>query len=175
LLLRQDNADLRLSPKAAEIGLLAAGQRQQLERKRAQIREARERLQATGPGGVRWEKWLKRPENSVGGLPNDLTASLPPAVWEVVEIDVKYEGYLTRQAEAVERGRRDEGVPIPGWIDYAAIGGLKREAMQVLGRVQPVSLGQAARLPGVTPADVALLRVLLQRGRPCEEPPARTR
>jgi tRNA uridine 5-carboxymethylaminomethyl modification enzyme len=173
--LRQDNADLRLAPWAEQLGLLDATQRQRLAERRQATAEARGRLRLRGPDGAAWEKWLRRPENSAAELPDAIRAGIDAAVWESVGIDVKYEGYLTRQTEAVERTRGDDMVPIPSWLDYASIGGLKREAAQALARSRPVTLGQAGRLPGVTPADLALVRIVLRRGRERAEPPASTR
>jgi tRNA uridine 5-carboxymethylaminomethyl modification enzyme len=81
-----------------------------------------------------------------------------------VEVDLKYEGYIRREEERIARALRQESMSIPGWIDYIAISGLRVEATQKLSRIRPETLGQAARISGVTPADVALLAVWIARG-----------
>jgi tRNA uridine 5-carboxymethylaminomethyl modification enzyme len=81
-----------------------------------------------------------------------------------VETDLKYEGYIRREQERIAKTARQEGEPIPVWVDYAAISGLRVEATQKLARIRPETLGQAARISGVTPADIALLSVWIARG-----------
>ena len=81
-----------------------------------------------------------------------------------METDLKYEGYIRREEERIARTARQEGKPIPAWIEYAAISGLRVEATQKLSRIRPETLGQAARISGVTPADIALLSVWIARG-----------
>jgi tRNA uridine 5-carboxymethylaminomethyl modification enzyme len=90
---------------------------------------------------------------------------LPSAIWvelKSVETEVKYAGYLQQQDKAIERLKRDEGKSIPDWFDYAAISGLSREMKEKLLRLRPQTIGQASRLPGVTPAAVALLNVYIE-------------
>ena len=85
-------------------------------------------------------------------------------MWEQVETDLRYEGYIRRQEAGVERARGLEGKLIPSGIDYASINGLRTEARQKLARIAPINLGQASRISGVTPADIALLAVWMERG-----------
>ncbi len=164
LLLRQDNADLRLSPLAAELGLLSP------ERGQA----AAERLQAIQRGveltnqvkvepGVNLNLWLRRPGNDWQNLPPDLLATFPADLWEPIAIEVTYVGHIDRMRVTAERIRRQEDKRIPADIDYDAIPAMKTEARQRLSRIRPGTIGQASRIPGITPADIALLLVWLKK------------
>ncbi|MBR5886899.1 MAG: tRNA uridine-5-carboxymethylaminomethyl(34) synthesis enzyme MnmG [Akkermansia sp.] len=164
LLLRQDNADLRLSPLAAELGMLSP------ERGQA----AAERLQAIQSGveltnqvkvepGVNLNLWLRRPGNDWQNLPPDLLATFPADLWEPIAIEVTYVGHIDRMRVTAERIRRQEDKRIPADIDYDAIPAMKTEARQRLSRIRPGTIGQASRIPGITPADIALLLVWLKK------------
>jgi tRNA uridine 5-carboxymethylaminomethyl modification enzyme len=108
---------------------------------------------------------LRRPEISIA----DVYAIAPPPghvpfeVAEQVEIRVKYEGYINRQERDIERMRHFEGAPIPEWLDYAAVPGLPRECKDRLNQVRPVTFGQAARISGVRPADIAVLHIYAEK------------
>lgn len=164
LLLRQDNADLRLTGKAVEAGLVDGERRERHARKVAQLAELLQTLPKARVDGVPAERWLKRPENSWPGLPEALRSAFPPELWDQVETDLKYEGYLKRQQEQIDRTQRHEAKPIPGWVDYSTINGLRHEAVQKLSAIRPETLGHAARISGVTPADIALLGIWIARG-----------
>ncbi len=115
---------------------------------------------------------LRRPElsyDTVCALAADSSdrRPLPPEAVLQVEVSVKYAGYVKRQEDAVDRFRRLEATPIPTDIDYDAVNGLSREAREKLSRVRPLSLGQAARVPGVTPAALSVLSVHLKRYAAC--------
>ena len=164
LLLRQDNADLRLSPLASELGLLSA------ERGKA----AADRLRAIEEGvaltsrvkvepGVNLNLWLRRPENDWHKLPAELRSVLPAELWEPVAIEVVYAGHIDRMRVTAERIQRQEDKRIPADIDYDAIPAMKTEARQRLSRIRPTTIGQASRIPGITPADIALLLVWLKK------------
>lgn len=165
LLLRQDNCDLRLTPEAAELGLVCA----------ERIRVTQERSEALVAGhalskemsqdGVKLEKWFRRPENVWSSLPESIRRKLPEAIWKILEIDLKYAGYLDRQHDMVARSQKWEHKAIPPWLDFRTVKGLKNEARQKLLAILPQTLGQAGRIQGVTPSDIALLTVLLERGR----------
>lgn len=165
LLLRHDNADLRLCETAASVGLIGGEFVAATHRKRNRIAELRKVLETTHTAEGSLAKWLRRPEASWVDLPADLRAAHDPEIWELVEIDVKYEGYIRRQGELVERTRRADGKRIPDEIDYLAISGLKREAQMKLQSIRPRTLGQAGRISGITPADVSLLAVWLEKVR----------
>jgi len=164
LLLRQDNADLRLTPRGIQAGLVCPPRRIRFSEKAKLFEEARAFAASARIDGISLETWLKRSENLPKGLPADLYRKFPSEVWAGVEVDLKYEGYIRREEERIARALRQESMSIPGWIDYIAISGLRVEATQKLSRIRPETLGQAARISGVTPADVALLAVWIARG-----------
>jgi tRNA uridine 5-carboxymethylaminomethyl modification enzyme len=162
LLLRQDNADLRLSGLGHEIGLLPAAQFRQVEGKRVVIAEELERLQRTRQGTHTLAQLLARPEMQYRDLPE--TRPLPESVVQQIEFDLKYSGYIKRQADEVERFKSLEEAVIPGWIDYATVPSLRSEARQKLSKIRPATLGQASRISGVNPSDISILMVHLKRG-----------
>jgi len=163
LLLRQDNADLRLTPKAFATGLIGAVPCRRVAIRETEIRQAKALAAATRYQGVRLDQLLKRPEFTVGQLPNDLVRQFPRSVWEQVETDSKYEGYIRRQEDAITRAARAESKAIPPSINYANILGLRAEALQKFNKIRPGTLGQAGRISGITPADIALLSIYLEK------------
>ena len=185
LLLREDNADLRLTPLGRELGLIEDSRWQAFQAKWACIERERERLHKTwltpeqlAPGqgesvlggplsaSQRLDELLRRPGVSYAGL-----LSLPGAgpgvadqtVAEQLEIEAKYAGYILRQQDEIQRTRRHEETKLPENLDYAAIVGLSTEVRQQLNTTRPTSVGQAARIPGVTPAAISLLLVYLKK------------
>ena len=116
--------------------------------------------------GISLESWLKRPENLARNLPTAIYGRFSAEIWEITETDLKYAGYIRREEERIARTARQESRPIPEWVDYSRISGLRVEATQKLSKTRPETLGQAARISGVTPADMALLAVWLARGEP---------
>jgi tRNA uridine 5-carboxymethylaminomethyl modification enzyme len=190
LTLREDNADLRLTPAGRELGLVDDARWQLFETKRAAVEDELQRLQAAWvrPGtdaGARIEAHigslsreqraldlLRRPEVSyaalveaVGEGAEDWRSDERLAVQVPLQVDVqaKYHGYIERQHEEIERQRRHEDTPLPDALDYAAVRGLSNEVRQRLAEHRPATLGQAARIPGITPAAVSLLLVHLKR------------
>ncbi len=163
LLLRQDNADLRLSGKARAAGLISAARYTRCTDKLRAIEDLKQRLQAVRHEGIGLRQWICRPENAVAGLPQDVRAWASDEIWQLVETDIKYEGYIRRELEAVARQRHQEERIIPENWDYASIPGLRNESRQKLSQIRPASLGQASRISGVTPADIALLSVWLRK------------
>jgi tRNA uridine 5-carboxymethylaminomethyl modification enzyme len=168
LLLRQDNADRRLVPLAHKAGLVGAEEL-------ARVRLFEERFE--GALGILKKRFvsssrslfdfLRRPEVSWQSLlqehPCQELVGLDPRVAEALEIEAKYEGYVRRQEETVERMARKEGTTIPKELNYSAINGLGHEAQEKLSLVRPATLGAAGRVEGVRPPDVALLAVHVER------------
>ncbi len=166
LLLRQDNADRRLMKYGHENGLIQEETWQSLQRKECAIARAVEHLRGTHHEGKMLARILRQPAMDLDALakldPRVDELAADPEVREQVEIELKYEGYLERQLEQIERFRRNEDRRIPGWLDYADIPQLRREAREKLAEVQPVSLGQASRISGVSPADVSTLMIHIE-------------
>ncbi|MCC7153993.1 MAG: tRNA uridine-5-carboxymethylaminomethyl(34) synthesis enzyme MnmG [Bryobacterales bacterium] len=178
LQLRIDNADERLTPVAERIGLASEARREALHRKREQKARLRRWLEQTrvtpeafpSLGLARDDRpalavWLRRPEASLAALRDGIEALLQGApatgVLTTLETEIKYAGYMEQQERQVERLKNSEARRIPGAFEYRGIPGLSREVCQKLDRVRPVTLGQAARIPGVTPAAIAVLDVYL--------------
>ena len=184
LLHRQDNADQRLTHIGAEIGLVPLERLKAVEEKYEQVRREVNRLETSGvPGSdalnamleakgsapvansARLADLLRRPQVTYADIaPFDLERpALPEAVTEEVEIQIKYAGYLARQEKQVAEFRREEARRLPEDIDYRAITGLRLEAQEKLSAIRPVSIGQAGRISGVSPADIAVLLIYLEQ------------
>ena len=184
LLHRQDNADERLTPIGHRIGLVSDAQLAAVEGKYAAVRAELRRLESTGTpaspelnaflqsvgsspvvSAARMIDLLRRPELDYDMLaPFDRTRpSLPPAVTRQVEIRVKYEGYLQRQQKQNEEFTREEERLLPPDADYNSIAGLRLEARQKLSQIRPRSIGQAGRISGVSPSDIAVLLIWLEK------------
>ncbi len=165
LLLRADNADVRLTARARELGLIDDAMWARHREKLVCLEAARGWAATAKHAGLRLEGWLRRPENDWRTLPSELRrdAEFSAEIWGQVETDLRYEGYIRRQEVGVERARGLESKLIPVGIDYASIGGLRTEARQKLAHIAPANLGQASRISGVTPADIALLAVWVER------------
>ncbi len=161
LLLRQDNADLRLTEIGYATGLAGEERLRRTEQKRGRIADAVARVEA-----LRLTALLRRPEVSFGDLieKEPSLADIGAAARTGAEIEIKYEGYLRKQQAAVRRFQQIESRMLPGDADYLSLPGLRIEARQKLNAAKPRSLGQAARISGVSPADVAVLAVWLERG-----------
>ncbi len=163
LLLRQDNADLRLTPMAQQHGLVSPRRWQKLQAKRADLERLREHTATANYEGTKVAQWLRRPENTHATLPEAWHGAFASDLWEAVEIELKYAGYIVRQEASIARLRASEERRIPERIDYGMIYSLRPEARQKLEKVRPETLGQASRISGVTPADLALLAVHIGR------------
>ncbi len=173
LLLRQDNADRRLMKYGHANGLIPDAMWERLRQKQETIKRTIEYLRDTWHEGKTLARILKRPEMDLGALaeldPHVDQLAGDPATREQVEIEVKYEGYIKRQLEQIERFRRNEDRKIPEWLDYRAIPELRGEAKEKLADIQPESLGQASRISGISPADVSILMVYMEGRRRLQE------
>ena len=185
LLLRQDNADLRLTPYGYEIGLISSERYSRFLTKRRMIEEETERLnklvfppskevneylKSVGSQpistGVKAAELLKRPQvtyESMQVIDKSRPENLPADVCEQVEISIKYAGYIDRQIKQAEQFKKLEEKKLPADIDYEKIDGLRLEARQKLSSIRPASLGQASRISGVNPADIAVLMIYLKK------------
>jgi tRNA uridine 5-carboxymethylaminomethyl modification enzyme len=182
---RQDNADIRLSHLGRRVGLISEERYQRVLDKYAAVEGEIKRLESTylpplpelnafleskgtsaPPSGISLASLLRRPEiDYVSLAPFDKSRpALPPAVIEAAEIAVKYEGYIKRQTRQVADLRKMEDVRLPEDIDYSNLQGLRIEARQKLDKIRPLNLGQASRISGVSPADIAALMIYLGRG-----------
>jgi tRNA uridine 5-carboxymethylaminomethyl modification enzyme len=172
LMLREDNADLRLTEIGRNLGLIDDGRWSAFSRKRDAIARETERLKSTYVSAGFQQKHsllelLRRPEVTYATLGRPV--DVDPAVASQVEIATKYEGYVERQREEVRQRRALEDLRLPEHIDYREVRGLSVEAQQKLTRHRPETIGQAARISGVTPAAISLLLVHLKRGLPKQQ------
>ncbi|HEX4265820.1 MAG TPA: tRNA uridine-5-carboxymethylaminomethyl(34) synthesis enzyme MnmG [Verrucomicrobiae bacterium] len=162
LLLRQDNADTRLSEIGHAAGLLPPRNYEKFKAKEAAINSELVRLKRTRVGTELLEQMLRRPEISHKDLPGD-NPTLHPEVVQQVEIAIKYAGYIDRQQTDIEKFKGLEGKQIPPLFDYSTVPSLRNEARQKLTKIRPATLGQASRISGVSPADISILTVWLKR------------
>jgi len=165
LLLRHDNADRRLTPIARRVGLVNDADWERLRAKESAIAFLTEYLWAHRHGKDTLEKWLRRTEVSWEQLSEMAPAirelAIPQGAIDQVVLEAKYAGYIDRQAVQVERFQRMESKPIPGHFDFTAVPQLRFEAREKFARIRPANLGQASRISGITPADLAVLMFYL--------------
>ncbi len=171
LLLRADNADERLTPLGHGCGVVDSRRLAAFERRRAELAALRERLQRERHAGRSLWAWLRKTEIDAAWVAARLGEPAAPGdggesrLLERLAIDARYEGYVARQEHAIRRAAAEESVSIPAWFDAAEVVGLRREAVEVLRKFRPATLGQAGRLAGVNPADLSLVSIAIERRR----------
>src|SRR5437588_768138 len=161
LSLRHDNADQRLTQSAFTAGLVSEACFTRFQEKLRLLEQARLIATGTKLRGIPVSQLFKRPDFTVRELPPEIHSLLPAMIWELVKTDLKYEGYAARQSEQNRKLEGRQNQIIPDGLDYGKIGGLRAETRQKLAALRPISLGQAARISGITPADVAIISIWL--------------
>ncbi|MBI2441944.1 MAG: tRNA uridine-5-carboxymethylaminomethyl(34) synthesis enzyme MnmG [Lentisphaerae bacterium] len=163
LLLRQDNAGIRMLRIAKQVGVVPKHVISMMDDYIRQIEEEKNRLQSTMASGTLLLQYLARPDVTYDQLP--YARKLPEEVRRQVEIYAKYHGYIERENDLALKLRNSESDMIPDWVDYNSIRALRYEARQKLDRIRPDNFGQASRIPGVNPADIAILAIWIRRGK----------
>ena len=163
LRLRQDNCDIRLTNKALEIGMACDYRRQAFTTKINSLASLCKETSSIHHEGIPLAQWMKRSENTPEKLPGEIYGRYAAEIWSLMEIDLKYEGYLRREEDQIERQRHQEETEIPRTLVYDSIPSLRLEARQKLTDFTPRTLGQAARISGITPADISVLSVWMRK------------
>ncbi|MDZ4816933.1 MAG: tRNA uridine-5-carboxymethylaminomethyl(34) synthesis enzyme MnmG [Verrucomicrobiota bacterium] len=163
LVLRQDNADLRLYAKAKASGLVTKTHEERTETKALLIAQTKQTLEKRFEVQHSLAQILKRPESTFLNMPAEFQ-NLPQQVKDQVEMDLKYEGYIQRQEQEILQFKKMEEKAIPPWLKYDSILGLRQEAVQKLTKIAPATFGQATRISGITPGDLSLITVWVKRG-----------
>ena len=162
LLLRHDNADLRLTSKGFDAGLVSNERMRLLKDKLEKLSRATQIAGSSSIEGQPLTRLMKKPEFKADFLPDELLAEVELDIWELLETELKYEGYIRRHDEQLKATRALESFAIPTVIDYSIVPGLRNEARQKLSYIRPQTLGQAGRISGVTPADLGILSIWLR-------------
>jgi len=163
LFLRHDNADQRLTDRAFATGLVTKKRYARFQEKIRLLDQARFTSTETKLGGIPISQLFKRSNFGVRDLPPEIVSCVPVAIWELVETDFKYEGYTARQSEQNRKLEYRQEQTIPDGLDYSKVSGLRSETREKLRRFRPTSLGQAARISGITPVDIAIISIWLSK------------
>jgi tRNA uridine 5-carboxymethylaminomethyl modification enzyme len=167
LFLRHDNADQRLTSRAFTVGLVNPARWTHHKKKVKLLDQARLLVTQTKVNGVAVSQLFRRPDFVSGNLPTELLSILPLTIWQLVETDFKYEGYAARQSDQNRQLEHRRQQAIPSWLSYDEIPGLRSETRQKLATTRPTSLGQAAQISGITPADIAIISIWLSKKSLC--------
>ncbi len=165
LLLRQDNADLRLTEWSSDFGLVGGERLKRIKKKKEDYTVALDLAHKKNLEGLRINEWFRKPGNGLSKLPEDIQSLFSEEIWRLVEIECKNAGYIARQEQMIARTENMESVSIPDELDYNLISGLKKEASVRLNKIKPKTLGQASRVSGITPADIAVLTIWISKNR----------
>jgi tRNA uridine 5-carboxymethylaminomethyl modification enzyme len=168
LSLRHDNADQRLTNRAFHAGLVTETRFRSFRKKMDLLRQARMIAEKIKLNGTPVFRLLKQSDFNVSTLPGEILSSVPLSIWELLQTDFKYEGYAARQSEQNQRFDRKRNQKIPVGFDYTRVTGLRSETRQKLSSLRPTSLGEAARVSGITPADISILHIWLNRNSLCD-------
>ncbi len=150
LLLRQDNADLRLTPLGEKHGIVSKERYERVKGKMEAIEVLRAFSETTRFNGITLNQWLKRPEERTRTIPVEIRNQFHDETWMTLITDLKFEGYVRRQEAEIAKASNNEGRELPGNIDYETIPGLRIEARQKFSQIRPVTFGQAGRISGIT-------------------------
>jgi len=166
LLLRQDNADRRLTPLGDACGLISDERRQNLADHEADIERATQFLNTHRHEGTLLADWLKRPEIDWHAVcefaPELASLEISPRAAEQTVVEIKYAGYIARQTQEIEKQQKAQSLKIPDWFDYGKLTQLRKEAQEKLSRIKPRDIAQAGRISGITPADLAIVTLHIQ-------------
>jgi tRNA uridine 5-carboxymethylaminomethyl modification enzyme len=165
LSLRQDNADQRLTQKGFEIGLVDPARHAVFRDKMCALEKLRTSVKELRFEGRSVAALLKMADFQLAALPPHIRELAPREMWELVETDLKYEGYVLRQTCQNQKLARGHARPIPRDMDYEQIGGLRLETRQKLAATRPDSIGKASRVSGVTPTDLSIISIWLEKNR----------
>jgi len=163
LSMRHDNADQRLTARGFGAGLVSETRFRRLKQKLQLLEQARIMAVATKVQGTPVSQLLKQPDFDIRSLPIEVVSCVPLSIWELLQTDFKYEGYAARQSDQNQRLDRRRNQKIPDGLNYNKIAGLRSETRQKLSSLRPTALGQAARISGITPADISILHIWLNR------------
>jgi len=168
LSLRHDNADQRLTDRAFDTGMVSETRFHSFKEKMHVLEQARIIAAGTKINGTPLSRLLKQPDFDVRTLPGEILSCVSLSIWELLQTDLKYEGYAARQSEQNQRLDRKRDQQIPDGLNYNRVAGLRSETRQKLSSLRPTSLGQAARISGITPSDISILHIWLNRNHLCD-------